>query len=85
MITPAYAQAMARYNKWQNENLYACAANLTEEERRLERGAFFSSIHKTLNHLLWGDRIWLHRFAGTPKPEGGIPDSVRLVEAWADL
>ncbi|MGQ0677560.1 MAG: DinB family protein [Rhodospirillales bacterium] len=85
MIAPAHAQTMARYNKWQNQNLYACAARLTEDERRAERGAFFGSIHKTLNHLLWGDRIWLHRFAGTARPEGGIPESVGLVEGWADL
>ena len=85
MISPAHAQAMARYNKWQNENLYGCADRLSDDERRRERGAFFGSIHKTLNHLLWGDRIWLHRFAGTARPEGGIPESIGQVAAWQDL
>jgi uncharacterized damage-inducible protein DinB len=85
MITPAHVQTMARYNKWQNENLYGCADRLSDEERRRERGAFFGSIHKTLNHLLWGDRIWLHRFAGTARPEGGIPESIGQVAAWEDL
>jgi uncharacterized damage-inducible protein DinB len=85
MISPAHVQTMARYNKWQNESLYACADRLTDEERRRERGAFFGSIYKTLNHLLWGDRIWMHRFAGAPRPEGGIPESVGLVDAWEDL
>ena len=53
MISPAHVQTMARYNKWQNESLYACADRLTDDERRRERGAFFGSIYKTLNHLLY--------------------------------
>ena len=36
-------------------------------ERKEMRGAFFGSIHGTLNHLLWGDQIWMSRFAGTPR------------------
>src|SRR5215211_5562315 len=85
MIDVAYVQRMARYNRWQNENLYGVADALSEEEQRRERGAFFGSIHATLNHLLWADRIWMSRFAGTPRPEGGIPQSVGLHENWDDL
>ena len=85
MIYPAYVQRMARYNRWQNANLYGVADTLSDEERRRERGAFFGSIHKTLSHLLWGDRIWMSRFADVPKPEGGIPGSVSLYEDWDAL
>ncbi len=85
MIDIAYVQRMARYNRWQNESLYAAADTLSEEERRAERGAFFGSIHKTLSHLLWGDRIWMSRFAGTARPEGGIPGSVSLYPDWEGL
>ena len=85
MIDPAYVQRMARYNRWQNRNLYAVADGLSEEERRRERGAFFGSIHKTLSHLLWADRMWMSRFAGTPRPEGGIPESVSLYPDWEGL
>src|SRR5262249_23240311 len=46
--------------------LYALCANLSDEERKRDRGAFFGSIHRTLNHLLWGDRAWLGRFFGEP-------------------
>ena len=84
MIDPAYVQRMARYNRWQNENLYGVADTLPDAERRRERGAFFGSIHATLNHLLWGDRTWMNRFAGTP-PDGSIPQSVSLYEDWNDL
>jgi uncharacterized damage-inducible protein DinB len=85
MIDAAYVQRMARYNRWQNENLYGAADTVSDAERRRARGAFFGSIHATLNHLLWGDRIWMSRLAGTAKPEGGIPQSVSLYEDWNDL
>jgi uncharacterized damage-inducible protein DinB len=85
MIDPAYVRRMARYNRWQNANLYGVADQLSDEERRRERGAFFGSIHKTLSHLLWGDRIWMSRFADMPKPQGGIPESVSLYPDWDGL
>lgn len=86
MITPEYAQTMARYNGWQNESVYAAAAGLTDVERRQDRGAFFGSIHDTLNHLLWGDHIWMHRFAGTPAPRAPtIPESTGQFDDWNEL
>jgi uncharacterized damage-inducible protein DinB len=54
---------LARYNRWFNQRLYAACGTLPDEERRRERGAFFGSIHGTLNHLVWADAIWLGRFA----------------------
>ena len=85
MIDPGYVQRMARYNRWQNENLYGVADTLTDGERRRERGAFFGSIHATFNHLLWADQIWMSRLAGSPRPEGGIPESVSRHAQWSDL
>jgi len=57
---------MARYNVWQNRSAYAAAETLSDEERRTNRGAYFGSVHITLAHILWGDRVWMSRFAGTP-------------------
>ena len=85
MIEPGYVRRMARYNRWQNQNLYGCADTLPDEERRRERGAFFGSIHKTLSHLLWADRIWMSRFTALPKPTVGIPESVSLYDDWDEL
>lgn len=85
MIETAYVQRMARYNRWQNENLYGVADRLPDEERRRERGAFFGSIHKTLSHLLWADRIWMSRFTDVPRPPGGIAESVSLYPDWQGL
>jgi len=53
---------MARYNAWMNAKVYDAAARLTDEARRRDVGAFFGSIHATLNHLLLTDRAWLARF-----------------------
>ena len=64
MISPAYCQTMARYNAWQNTELRKSLETMTEEDLRAERGAFFGSIFKTVNHLLWGDTLWISRFDG---------------------
>ena len=85
MITPAYVRTMAGYNRWQNENLYGAADTLSDAARKEQRGAFFGSIHGTLNHLLFGDQSWMSRFADMQKPAVGIPQSVGLFESWEDL
>lgn len=59
----------AAYNAWANQRLYDTAAKLSEADYRKDRGAFFKSVHGTLNHLLVGDRIWMNRFTG----EGEMP------------
>jgi uncharacterized damage-inducible protein DinB len=82
MIDGAYVRRMARYNHWQNQNLYGVADALPDDERRRERGAFFGSIHKTLSHLLWADRIQMSRFTDVPKPSISIPESVSLYPDW---
>jgi uncharacterized damage-inducible protein DinB len=60
----AHFDMFSRYNAWANERLYDAAAKLSETDYRADRGAFFKSMHGTLNHLLVGDRIWMHRFTG---------------------
>jgi uncharacterized damage-inducible protein DinB len=77
---------MARYNRWQNGSLYKSAGGLSDEERRRDLGAFFGSIHATLNHLLWADQIWMHRFAGTAAPPAKSPrQSVESLLPWNEL
>lgn len=66
MITPAFARVMAAYNRAMNDSIYAAAARLPDAERKRDLGAFFKSLHGTLNHLLLGDRLWLGRLVGTP-------------------
>ena len=83
MITPAYAQTMARYNTWQNSNIYGAAGRLDDSNRKSDRGAFFGSVHATLNHILWADRMWLMRFGAAEAPAAkSIADGLAQFEDW---
>ncbi len=85
MISPAHVQVMARYNQWQNTSLYTAADTLSDAERRKDRGAFFGSIFGTLNHLLWGDLVWLARLGTAQKPSISGKESPALVADWDSL
>ncbi len=61
---------MADYNAWMNRKLYEAAAGLPDEMRKRDLGAFFKSLHGTLNHILFADLIFLARFTGSAMPEG---------------
>jgi uncharacterized damage-inducible protein DinB len=68
-------QMFAAYNAWCNERLYDAAATLSDGDYRADRGAFFRSVHGTLNHLLVADRIWMRRFTGV----GDMPPSLDAI------
>lgn len=74
---------LARYNRWFNARLYDACEGLSDDERRRERGAFFGSIHGTLNHLVWGDRLWLRRFVAQGVPFPSLTDAVLALPAGA--
>ena len=65
-IDRAYCKLMAEYSHWMNQNLYRVCAAIPDEDRRQNRGAFFKSVHGTLNHILFGDRAWIGRLTGNP-------------------
>ncbi len=85
MITPDYVRMMAAYNAEMNRRLYGAAANLTDAERKANRGAFWQSIHGTLVHLLWGDCQWMSRFDGWAKPAVPIKQSADMIEDFSEL
>jgi uncharacterized damage-inducible protein DinB len=85
MITPAYIRTMAAYNVEMNRRLYGAAGRLSDAERRALRGAFWGSIHGTLTHILWGDRQWMSRFDGWPRPVTPIKESARMIEDFVEL
>jgi len=57
---------MAQYNHWLNQKIYTICADIPNEKRNKDLGAFFKSIDGTLNHILVADRIWLGRFTHKP-------------------
>ena len=68
-------EMLAAYNAWVNERLFAAAGEISDVDYRADHGVFFQSLHGTLNHLLLGDRIWMHRFTG----EGEEPRDLAAV------
>ncbi len=65
----------AAYNAWANRVLYEEVGKLDDADYRRNLGAFFGSLHGTLNHLLAADRIWMRRFTG----EGEAPASLDTI------
>lgn len=68
-------EQFASYNRWANARLYEVALALGEADYRRDVGAFFKSLHGTLNHLLVTDRIWMKRLTG----EGNHPDRLDAI------
>jgi uncharacterized damage-inducible protein DinB len=71
----AHFDSFAQYNAWANRRPYDAAADLSNADYRADRGAFFKSMHGTLNHLLVTDRIWMQRITG----EGEAPDRLDAI------
>ena len=85
MISPSYVQCMTRYNAEMNRRLYAAAGRLPDAERRLDRGAFWGSIHATFSHLLWADRRWMSRFADWVAPPQALAESGAAYADFAEM
>ena len=66
---------MATYNAWANARLFRMAGALQDELYRKETGAYFKSLHGTLNHLLAADRIWMRRLTGV----GDHPEKLNAI------
>lgn len=78
MIGRDYCRMMARYNAWQNRQLVSLLEQQEPQELTRDRKAFFGSILGTLNHVLWGDHIWMSRFDGGSAPEAGTAPGTDL-------
>jgi uncharacterized damage-inducible protein DinB len=75
MTPAAHYRMFGHYNAWANGRLYDAASRLSSEQYRADRGAFFKSVHGSLNHLLVTDRIWMQRFTG----EGEAPNRLDAI------
>ena len=75
---------MASYNAWQNKGLRKAVETLSDDALRADRGAFFGSIFGTLNHLLWGDLLWMARFDGGESPDFAIKGSADFTPTAAE-
>lgn len=55
---------MALFSGWANRHVYAACSTLSADEIACDRGAFFSSILGTLNHILLVDLLYRERIEG---------------------
>ncbi len=85
MITPLYMRVMAAYNSEMNRRTYAAAARMPDAVRREDGGLFWGSLHATLNHLLWGDEMWMSRFDGWERPAASLKESGKRIQNFTDL
>lgn len=83
MIDKTQFELMARYNQWMNNKLYTVCAQISDADRKKDMGAFFKSIHSTLNHIMYADKSWMGRFTG--KSIAGLKMGVDLYSDYADL
>jgi uncharacterized damage-inducible protein DinB len=59
---------LAEYNAWANARLYKAAAKLGSAAQHRDVGAYFTSLHGTLNHILVADQLWLARLQQKAPP-----------------
>jgi uncharacterized damage-inducible protein DinB len=85
MVDLGYVRTMAVYNAEMNRRLYEAAERIPDKDRRQDRGAFWGSLHGTLCHILWGDRMWMARFDGWEKPSVPLRDSAGMIEDFDEL
>lgn len=61
MTWRAYATKMASYNRWMNERIYEVCGGIPDDTRKKDLGAFFGSVHDTLDHIVWADEALMVR------------------------
>jgi uncharacterized damage-inducible protein DinB len=88
-VMKAHFERFAAYNKWANARLYEAAFAVDDATYRRNVGAFFKSLHGTLNHLLVTDRMWMRRLTGEGEHPSRLDaimfeDRLELARARAD-
>ena len=63
---------LAAYNRWANARLAIAAFGLPDEAYRRDIGLYFGSVHRTLNHLVLTDRMWMGRIDGSEEIFGPL-------------
>ncbi len=72
---------MAEYNQLMNQRIFSAAEKLPSSILNEDKGAFFKSIIKTLNHIMIGDILWLTRFAEHSSDYPALRNMNKFVQA----
>ena len=57
---------LSEYNQLMNQRMFEASSKLPDNVLNEDKGAFFKTILKTLNHIMIGDILWLKRFSNHP-------------------
>jgi len=68
----AYFLTLAGYHIWADTRLLEALEPLSDADYHADRGLFFRSVHRTLNHLLLVDLLWHGRLTGQPFAVSGL-------------
>jgi len=79
MITDGYLREMAAFNRWQNDTVYGLCDDIGDAARNEDRGLFFGSIHRTLDHICMVHRALVLYLDNSVPPPTGYGDVI-----WPD-
>jgi uncharacterized damage-inducible protein DinB len=71
MFPRDYYELMAEYNAWMDGKIYEKCAAIPDADRRKDMGAFFKSIHGTLNTSTTATYPGSKGSGTVPTPRGG--------------
>ena len=89
-MTTEDARTHLRYSGWASRRLLNAARQLPPDDLQRDLSVSHKSVLETLNHIHFGDRIWLSRVLGEPYQPGQGPIEVewpeiqRRWEEWSD-
>jgi uncharacterized damage-inducible protein DinB len=86
-MTAEEARNHIRYSTWASRRLLHAALQLDAEHQHRDMSVSHKSVHATLGHILFADRIWLSRLLNqTIEPEGTLEiEWPRIRERWEAL
>jgi uncharacterized damage-inducible protein DinB len=74
------ARTHLKYTAWASRRLLDAALQLPADELHREMNVSHKSVHQTLTHIHFADRIWLARVQGAP-----IEQSEPIEIAWPEI
>jgi uncharacterized damage-inducible protein DinB len=63
---------MADYTTWANKRIYDAARTFNNDDIHKDVGAYFTSLHGTLTHILIADQLWMARLQNQSPPHNDL-------------
>jgi uncharacterized damage-inducible protein DinB len=86
-MTAEEARRHLRYSAWASGRLLDAVMALPEDQRGRDLGSSHGGLLGTLDHVLFGDRVWIERMLGRPVPASGEAIDVEwpaIQKRWED-